>query len=325
MDVSKMTQFPDGAIAELTNLECFEVSAVDHPANRRPWLIVKRAEQPHEPSLVAEGTPLRGALVNAAKSLALLLDRATPVDVVDETERVAVSLLAACGHHLADAQPAPAVEPAPEPVEPVALAAEPDATPEPAVVEPLPEPDAIEAAASEPEPDPFLAILDEATAAPEVTAIDLAFEGVLLDAQVEAAKSEIASLRQELELAQAVSAAQRALMAQELAAERAAARKAAEDELAAGFAAERLALQAEIETAKAAAAKATEQNAALTADLAKAHAALKSAPAARQVADLLSRMGRRPTTIARTHVAPVGEQPEKGQDVWEAWDLNEPA
>ena len=98
---SPVIKAPNGATHELKNLEVFEVSLVDRPANRRPFLLIKSAETPmpkgQELTPDAEGNltstekgfsagrkkKLKGSLTSAAKTLSALAEQ---VDAAEDED-----------------------------------------------------------------------------------------------------------------------------------------------------------------------------------------------------------------------------------------------
>lgn len=329
-----MTNFPSDAKTELRDIDTFEVSLVDRAANKWKFLLVKSEGTPEPAAALGEDHMLRPALMKAAQSVALILD-GRPHQIRNATQRVALDLLAACGHEVTEGVATP---PAPEP----AAKTEPEVAPVVVTIDPLPITDA-QAAAVLAQSERTIARLrqdetDQAVAAVianaqsesveaiiaaalevEGSQVDLgAIQAIIQQAQGEAATQQVEVLRRDLGVARAELEAHIALSAHELATSVANARAEATQAAESAYATERAALQAQLTemTKERDAALAKAEN--VTADLAKARETIQQSSASRAAVAYVAQLAKQKGKTAPSQVLSPGETlAGPGHDPWD--------
>lgn len=308
-----MTNFPSDAKTELRDIDTFEVSLVDRAANRWKFLLVKSEGTPEPAVTLGEDHALRPALLKAAQDVALILD-GRPHQVRNATQRVALDLLAACGHEVTEgvATP-PALEPAvkTEPVVPTA----PVVQVEP-VVAPVTQAETV--VVETPTEDAVQAIIEAALKSHEPQVDVDAIQAIIHRAQGEAATQQVDILRRDLDVVRAELEAQRVIAAHELVTSIAEARAEAVQATESAYAVERATMQAQLTAMTKERDDALAKAAALTTDLAKAKDTIQQSSAMHNAVALVERLTKKSGKTAPSQVITPGETPSSpGHDPWD--------
>ncbi|TXH17456.1 MAG: hypothetical protein E6R03_03885 [Hyphomicrobiaceae bacterium] len=329
-----MTNFPSDAKTELRDIDTFEVSLVDRAANKWKFLLVKSEGTPEPAVALGEDHALRPALMKAAQSVALILD-GRPHQIRSATQRVALELLAACGHEVTEG---PATKQTPEP----AVKVEPEVAPVVVTIDPVVVTDAAAAAMlaqsertlaklKQDETDQAVAAVIASAQSDSVEAIiaaalqahepqvDLdAIQAIIQQAQGEAATQQVEILRRDLEVARAELDAHIALSAHELATSVTVARAEAAQAAESAYATERAALQAQLTAMTKERDDALAKATLVAADLAKARETIQQSSASRAAVAYVAQLAKQKGKTAPSQVLPPGETlAGPGHDPWD--------
>lgn len=331
-----MTNFPSDAKTELRDIDTFEVSLVDRAANKWKFLLVKSEGTPEPAVALGEDHALRPALMKAAQSVALILD-GRPHQIRSATQRVALELLAACGHEVTEG---PATKQTPEP----AVKVEPEVAPVTVTVTQATEIDgaaiaaamlaqsertlaklkqdetdqAVAAVIANAQSDSVEAIIAAALQAHEPQVDLAAIQAIIQQAQGEAATQQVEILRRDLDVARAELDAHIALSAHELATSVTIARAEAAQAAESAYATERAALQAQLTAMTKERDDALAKATSVTADLAKARETIQQSSASRAAVAYVAQLAKQKGKTAPSQVLPPGETlAGPGHDPWD--------